>query len=236
MDTMNSVDELLDMDLRGGDDDWTPTPHGAWLARMIASHDLIEGKDVLELGAGLANHTILLQRKGAKSIVATEITESLLGATRENFERHCGKHTGLDLRVANWLNTHGKFDLVVSNPPFCQSGKQNRRYFIDSLILDGFHRLRAGGELIFVQSSMADIQLTLNMLDRNGYDATELGRTSGPFRDYYFEDPVFMREIESVEGGYEERDGVKFETLVAFHAKLRPWRPHVNAHLPGRDK
>ncbi len=233
---MNSVDELLAMDLRGGDDDWTPTPHGAWLARMIASHDLIQGKDVLELGAGLANHTILLQRKGAKSIVATEVTESLLGATRENFERHCGADTGLELRVANWLHTHGEFDLIVSNPPFCQSGKQNRRYFIDSLILDAFHRLRPGGELIFVQSSMADIQLTRDMLDRNGFGVTELGRTSGPFRDYYFEDATFMEEIETVEGGYEERDGVKYETLVAFHAKLRDWSPPATAHLPGQTE
>ena len=58
--------------------------------------------------------------------------------------------------------------------------------------------------------------------------------TSGPFRDYYFEDAAFMEEIERVEGGYEERDGVKYETLSVIHAKLRPWAPHANAHLPGR--
>ena len=232
---ISSLRELLDMDLRGGADDWTPTPHGEWLARMIATHDLIKGKDVLELGAGLANHTILLHRKGAKSIVATEITEALLESTAENFERHCGTDTGIEFRVADWLDTHGKFDLIVSNPPFCQSGKQNRRYFLDSIILDAFQRLKPRGELIFVQSSMADVKLTRRMLDRNGFDVTELGRTSGPFRDYYFEDAAFMREIETVDGGYEERDGVKYETLVTLHAKLREWSPPATAHLPGQD-
>ena len=71
---MESADRLLSMDLRAGDADWSPTPHGHWLARMIAENDLVKDRDVLELGAGVANHTILTHRKGAKSIVATEIT------------------------------------------------------------------------------------------------------------------------------------------------------------------
>ena len=68
---MESADRLLSMDLRAGDADWSPTPHGHWLARMIAENDLVKDRDVLELGAGVANHTILIHRKGAKSIVAT---------------------------------------------------------------------------------------------------------------------------------------------------------------------
>lgn len=222
------------MDLRAGEDDWSPTPHGKWLAQMLAEHDLVTGKDVLELGAGVANHTILLHRKGASSIVATEITDDLLATSRENFERNCGKDVDIEFRVADWLDTPGQFDVVVSNPPFCQSGKQNRRYYLDSLILDGHKRLRPRGELIFVQSTMADVAKTLRRLDENGYEAREVGRTSGPFRDYYFDDPTFMAEIEKVDGGYEERDGQKFETLVVIHATLREWAPPSTAHLPGQ--
>ncbi len=231
---MTRIESLLDLDLRAGEDDWTPTPHGQWLARMLAENDLVSGKDVLELGAGVANHTILLHRKGARSIVATEITEDRLATSKENFERNCGTDVDIEFRVADWLDTHGRFDVVVSNPPFCQSGKQNRRYYLDSLILDGHKRLRPGGELIFVQSSMADLAKTLRRLDENGYDAREVGRTSGPFRDYYFDDPTFLAEIEEVEDGYEERDGTKYETLIVVHAKLRDWAPPSTAHLPGQ--
>ena len=71
---MTAHDELLAMDLSGGEDDWTPTPHGRFLARILAEHDVVRGRDVLELGAGVGNHTILLVRQGARSVVATEIT------------------------------------------------------------------------------------------------------------------------------------------------------------------
>lgn len=231
---MDSTDSLLTMDLRAGDGDWSPTPHGHWLAQMLAEHDLVRGRDVLELGAGLANHTILIQRQGAKSIVATEITEELIASTKVNFERNCGDDFDIDYRVADWLSTPGRFDTVVSNPPFCQSGKQNRRYFLDSLILDAHKRLRPRGELIFIQSSMADFGETERRMDRNGFDVEIVGTTSGPFRDYYFEDEQFMKEIEAVDGSYELRDGVYHEHLRVYRGKLREWAPHSNAHLPGQ--
>jgi predicted RNA methylase len=231
----DSTKSLLEMDLRAGTDDWSPTPHGHWLARMLAENDLVSGRDVLELGAGVANHTILIHRKGARSIVATEITEELLETSRENFERNCGTDVEIEFRVADWLSTPGRFDTVVANPPFCQSGKQNRRYFIDSLILDAHKRLRPGGELVFIQSSMADFGETERLLDRNGFDVEVVGTTSGPFRDYYFEDEQFMLEIERVDGGYEMRDGVHHEHLRVYRARLREWAPHSNAHTPGQS-
>ncbi|MEL6428830.1 MAG: methyltransferase [Planctomycetota bacterium] len=231
---MTEIEALLEMDLSAGEDDWTPTPHGRWLAQVVAGNDFVSGKDVLELGAGVANHTILLHRKGAQSIVATEITADLLATTAANLERNLDDPSKIELRVADWLDTPGRFDIVVTNPPFCQSGKQNRRYYIDSLILDVHKRLRPRGELCFVQSSMADVPLTLERLDQNGFDARVVDTTSGPFRDYYYDDPTFMAEIERVEDGYFENDGKKYERLSVVHAKLRAWSPPPTAHLPGQ--
>jgi predicted RNA methylase len=231
---MASYDELLDMDLSGGEDDWTPTPHGQFLARMLAEHNVVQGLDVLELGAGVANHTILLQRQGARSIVATEITEDLLATTRRNLERNCPGADNVEFRVADWLDTPGTFDVVVTNPPFCKSGRQNRRYFIDSLILDGHKRLRPGGKLVFVQSSMADVAKTERRLRENGFTVERLGSTQGPFRDYYFEDATFMDEIRSVPNGFEVKDGTHYETLVVLLAELQPFTPPEGAHLPGQ--
>ncbi len=232
---MEPTQSLLSMDLQAGQDDWTPTPHGQFLASVLASTNLVEGKSVLELGAGVANHTILLHRKGARRIVATEITEDLLETTRSNFVANCGTDAPLELRVADWLHTHGQFDLIVSNPPFCKSGKQNRRYYLDSLILDGHKRLNPGGEILFVQSSMADIARSLRFMEANGFRARELGRTQGPFRDYYFEDATFLEEMERVDNAYEVRDGKRYETLAVLHGKLRPYTPPAGAHLPGQD-
>lgn len=223
---------LMQMDLTVGDGDWQPTPHGEFLARMLAEHDLVSGKDVLELGAGSANHTILIVRKGARQVVATEITADQLETTKRNVEQNCPGASNVEYRVADWLDTTGFFDVLVSNPPFCKSGKQNRRYYLDSFILDGHKRLRVGGQLLFVQSSMADLAKTQRMLEDNGFEHRVVGEHVGQFRDYYFDDEAFMQEMQSVPNGFHVRDGVYYETLYVVHAELQPYTPPPGAHVP----
>ena len=224
-------DELLEMDLSVGGGDWKPTPHGEHLASVLAHQNLVADQEVLELGGGVANHTIILLRQGPTKLVTTEITKERLRTTRTNVEHNCGVDPRIEYRVANWLDTEGRFDVVISNPPFAKSGKQNRRYFIDRLILDAHHRLRRGGLLVFVQSSMADIAKSWRRLEENGYEPRRLGETEGPFRDYYFEDQTFMEEIQTVPDGFEVRDGTYYETLVVLGSRLRPWKPPAGADL-----
>ena len=213
--------ELLQMDLSFGSDDWKPTPHGQLLSRTLAEHNLVRDKEVLELGAGVANQTIVMLRQGAKRIVATEMREDLLQTTRHNVERNCPAAV-IEYRVADWLDTEGKFDVILSNPPFAKGSMPYRRHFIDALIKDAPGRLRPGGRLVFVQSSMADIAKTRAMLEANGFEPQILATSEGPFRDYYFEDAAFMKEIRSVPDGFELRDGVYYETLFVVDARLQP--------------
>lgn len=219
------------MDLDADADDWQPTPHGIHLGITLAEHpELFEGRDVLELGGGVGNHTIPIVRMDARRVVTTEILPERSETTRQNVQSNCPDAANVEYRVADWLHTEGEFDVVVTNPPFAKSGKRNRRYFIDSLILDAHKRLREGGDLIFVQSSMADIEKTKRRLVENGYEVEILGSSEGPFRDYYFEDEAFMEEIREVEGGFEIRDGTYYETLHVVRARLLPWSPPEGAH------
>jgi len=228
-----TADDIRQMDLASGDDDWSPTAHGILLGDAIAEGDYVRDREILELGAGVGNHTILLLRKGAARVVATEITESRIATARANVERNCPDLADrVEYRTADWLAGTDQFDTVITNPPFAMSGQRNRRYFIDALILRSSRRLRDAGELIFVQSSMADLAKTLRRLDENGYDARVAAERTGPFRDYYFEDETFMEEIQAVEGGFEIRDGTYYETLYVVRARLLPWSPPDGAHLP----
>jgi len=227
------IDALLDMDLGMGDEDWTPTPHGRFLAQVLAEHNMVEGKSVLELGGGVGNHSIILARQNPSHLVITEVTEGLLATTRENVERNVPGADFVEYRVADWLDLDGQFDVLVSNPPFARSGRQNRRYFIDELILNSHKRLTAGGELVFIQSSMADIHRTRRDLKRNGFDSRIVDQASGAFRDYYFEDKAFMAEIELVPDGYERDEEDNYiETLFVIAATLMPWTPPDFAHIP----
>jgi predicted RNA methylase len=220
-----------EMDLVAGEDDWSPTAHGLFLGDAIAAGDFVRDREVLELGAGVGNHTILLLRKGASRIVATEITDSRVATARANVELNCPDLADrVEYRTADWLDGDDQFDVVTTNPPFAMSGRRNRRYFIDELILRASRRLRDEGELLFVQSSMADVSKALSRLDENGYDANVIATRSGPFREYYFEDPTFIEEARRVEGGFEERDGVFYETLSIIHGKLRRFTPPEFIH------
>ncbi len=229
----NDLPAVLQIDYDSGDDDWQPTPHGIQLAYALAEHpELFSGREVLELGGGVGNHTIPLVRLGASRLVTTEILPGRSDTTRRNVERNCPDATNVEYRVADWIDTEGTFDVIVANPPFAKSGKRNRRYFIDALILDAHKRLQSGGDLIFVQSSMADLAKTERRLIENGFEVEFLRSFEGPFRYYYFEDETFMEEIRAVEGGFELRDGIYYETLTVVRAHLVGWSPPEGAHLP----
>ena len=97
--------DILTMDLRADGDDWRPTPHGRLLAEVLAKNFFAKGKDVLELGGGVGNHTVILLRQGPHSLVVTEIDDALLASTRANVERNRPPGSVIEYRVADWLST-----------------------------------------------------------------------------------------------------------------------------------
>ncbi len=204
---------------------WNPTPHGVHLGHMLLELDFT-GRHVLELGTGCGIHAILLARRGAAKLTLTEIDAAIVDNARHNLAAN-GVDTPVELVVADWTAVPGAshegkapWDCVVANPPFAKSGKRYRRYFIDTLILDAHKLLRPGGRLVFVQSSMAGIPRSLSLMAECGMAVRVVGETDGPFRDYYFKDEAYLREMAAVPGGYQIRDGVHYERLIVFEATL----------------
>ncbi len=213
------------LELEVPDGVWNPTPHGVHLGNMLLRLDF-SGEIVLELGTGCGIHAILLARRGAARLTLTEINASINDNARHNLARN-GVTMPVEYLVADWMAVPGAshtgeaaWDTVVTNPPFAKSGKRFRRYFIDTLILDAHKLVRPGGRVVFVQSSMADIPRSIQLMKECGMEVRVVGETDGPFRDYYFEDEAFLREIAAIPGGYSIRDGVHYERLIVFEATL----------------
>ncbi len=216
-------DHLLELDVPKGV--WNPTPHGIHLGNMLLRLDF-SGEHVLELGTGCGIHAILLARRGAARMTLTEIDGVIFDNARHNLAANEVK-TPAEYVVADWTALPGAshdgkaaWDCVVTNPPFAKSGKRYRRYFIDTLILDAHKLVRPGGRLVFVQSSMGDIPRSIGLMEEHGMRVRIVGETSGPFRDYYFEDEAYMCEMAQVPVGYDVRDGVHYERLIVFEAEL----------------
>ena len=215
--TLRFGDVTLELDVPEGV--WNPTPHGMHLGNTILDLDF-KGSSVLELGSGCGNHTILIALRQPANLTVTEIDQAILDNTRHNLLKN-NIQTPVEYLVADWTwIDQGPFDVLITNPPFAKSGKRYYRYFIDTLINDAHKLVRSGGRLIFVQSSMADAKRSVGLMEEWGMDVRIVGEHKGPFRDYYFEDEVFMRNIEKFPGAYEMIDGQHYETLTVFEATL----------------
>ena len=67
---------------------------------------------------------------------------------------------------------------------------------------------------------MADVPRSIRFMEEHGMTVNIVGETDGPFRDYYFEDPTYMREMASTPGSYTVRNGVHYERLIVFDATM----------------
>jgi len=211
-------DESMELDVPEGV--WNPTPHGLHLGNTLMEMDFT-GQTVLEIGTGCGIHAILLARRGAGKLILTEIQTDILNNAKHNLSKHA-VNIPVEYIKADWTHVDGTFDVVVTNPPFAKSGKTYLRYFIDTLILDAYKLLKnPGGRLVFIHSSMADIPRTQKLLKENGFDAQIIAQTTGPFREYYYEDQTFLDYIQTIPNSYQMIDGQKHETLVVFEAVLR---------------
>jgi len=110
--------------------------------------------------------------------------------------------------------------VVITNPPYFVSGKYNRRYFIDEMILNSHKSLNPEGHLIFVQSSMADIGKTRNRMEENGYTFEILHQKSYPWRDYYYQDPQFVQMCDDNPNSHFLKNGERWENLYVVRGKL----------------
>lgn len=155
-------------------------------------------------------------------LVTTEINEERLEVTKKMVLDHFqhSEKPPCEFRVADWLNTNGTYDVVITNPPYFVSGKYNRRYFIDELILNSHRSLNPNGHLIFVQSSMADINKTKRRMEENGFEFEVLHQRSFPWRDYYFSDPGFLKMCDDNPNSHFMKNGERWEILYVVRGKL----------------
>ena len=198
---------------------WNPTPNGILLGETLEQMDFSNEK-VLELGTGCGIHAVILGLRGASELVLTEVDGSILGHAERNLQKY-GITCPVEFLIADWIQVNqNDFDTVVANPPFALSNKTYRRYFIDTLILESHKLLKPGGRLIFIHSTMGDVPRTIRLLEECGLSVRIIADKDFPFRDYYFEDEVYLKEMAAVPGSYTVRDGVRYERLVAFEARM----------------
>jgi release factor glutamine methyltransferase len=210
-------------EIQGAADVYVPSVDSRMLMEAFAERGPEPGSFVLDVCCGSGIQGIAAARAGHK-VVSVDSEEEAIKATRLNALLN---EVELDALRGNLFEPVGnwRFDAVLANPPYvptppdgaqaawCDGGPDGR-IVIDRICTQARRVLAAGGGLWMVQSSLADIPRSMNMLEMAGFDAgivaseeLELGPVSRS-RQQYLTDSGYLA------------DGAEVEQLVVIEARV----------------
>lgn len=174
-----------------------PVQADTWLlADTMHDLGLALGSTVLDVCTGTGALAVAAVRAGAAKVTAVDLSVRSAANAWLNARRH-----GVPVRVLRGdlfgpLDAEDDFDLVVSNPPYvpsrsgrlprhtvsrCWDGGPDGRLLLDRICTESFGRLRPGGSLLMVQSTVAgDVRSVLGLRE-SGFDVEVVRRESEPF-------------------------------------------------------
>lgn len=151
---------------------------------------------VLDIGTGCGILAIIAAKKTDK-VVAVDANPHAVACARRNAENN-NVAPRVDVRQGSLfqpVRKTEKFDVIVFNAPYLPSspeegktwlerawaGGPKGRRLIDQFIAKASEYLKKEGKLLLVQSSLADIDKTLEMLYERGFQATVIAERKEPF-------------------------------------------------------
>jgi HemK-related putative methylase len=180
-----------------------PSPYTEFLSRNIMNYNINKVQSALDLGCGSGALAILLAKRGVNNVYATDINPSAIEATKLNAELNDVKD---DIEIVqadmlSFLAGTGEIDLIVSNPPslpmkeepdtdyhmYNYYGGSKGRDFIEELVSQSANCLQNGGDIMFINTSLADVGATFKQLPKEGFRSFAANCTSLKFRDQYYE-------------------------------------------------
>lgn len=169
---------------------------------LLVENLLVErGDRVLEIGTGTGLISIIASKK-ARIVIATDINPYALTCATKNIIAN--KSFNIELREGDLFETvpHDKFDLILFNIPYLPTsdeeiprseidaawdGGADGRKVLDRFLEEVKDHLNPGGRIQLVQSSLSDVEKTLQKLETLGFN-TSIKATAHCF----FEDIVVI--------------------------------------------
>lgn len=169
---------------------------------LLAENLQVERKHrVLEIGTGTGIVAITVSRK-CRTVVATDINPHAIKCAAHNIINN--KTYNVELKEGDLFEpVNGeKFDLILFNTPYLPTSEDERvddeleaawnggkdgREVIDRFLGELIHHLNPDGRVQLVQSSLSDIDKTLNKMEEMGLDASVTAREK-----HFFEEVVVI--------------------------------------------
>lgn len=159
---------------------------------------ITEDDDVLELGTGCGILAVLVAKK-AKNVVAVDINPYAIECARKNAETNDVKDK-IDFRQGDLfepIKKDERFSLIIFNSPYLPSepgeeqtwsgkawsGGPNGRQVINRFIVDAPRWLADGGKILLVQSSLSDVNRTIEMFTEMNMQAMVVAQVKVAFEN-----------------------------------------------------
>ena len=153
---------------------------------------------VLEVGTGCGILAVLAAKK-AKSVVAVDVNPNAIECASRNAHTN-GVKERIEFRRGDLFQSIKKderFSIILFNSPYLPSepdeenswigkawaGGPNGRQVIDRFIADAPHWLADGGRILLVQSSLSNIDRTIEMFSDLGLNAMVVAQVKVPFEN-----------------------------------------------------
>ncbi|UOX92295.1 methyltransferase [Amycolatopsis sp. FBCC-B4732] len=202
---------------------YRPQEDTALLAAAIADLAITPGARALDLCTGTGAQAIALARRGARTVLAVDLSRRALASARLNalVRQAAVRPCRGDLATAL---SRGPFDVVVANPPYVPApaatvratrgwdAGPDGRAVLDPLCAVAGSLLRPGGTLLLVQSALSDVDKSREMLAAQGL------RTSVDRRAWIPFGPVLSGRTEFLEAAGLIAPGQRTEELVVLRA------------------
>lgn len=164
-----------------------------WMLRDAMLEEAVRGAKVADLCTGSGVLAIAAARAGAERVVAVDVSR------RSNLASVINARLNgclVDVRNGDLFAALGedRFDVIVSNPPYVPAatdelprhrsttpldGGRDGRALLDRICREAPARLREGGVLLVVHSSVCGIAQTCELMRREGLRPTIVAREAG---------------------------------------------------------
>jgi len=175
------------------DEVYEPAEDSFLLAEIL---DVKDDDIVLDIGTGCGLLAILVAKR-VKKVVATDINPYAVSCTQMNAKRN-NVLAKMDIRCGNLfepIKKSEKFDAIIFNAPYLPTNKSEKKNWIDNAwaggengrdIIDPFiyeapKHLKKQGRIFLVQSSLSNIERTIQRFKECGLDAKVVAEKKFPF-------------------------------------------------------
>lgn len=211
-----------------------PSPYSLFIAERLPD---LHGRTCADVGTGTGILAIVAKFNGASRVIATEINGDALDLARENAIAN-GVEQGMVFvrgEILDPVPGDEALDVIIGNPAALPmrtppSGLsayyagQDGRSMVERIIDQASARLRPGGELWMVHTSLVDLPASERLLADKGFSFRIQDSKVLKFRPFYERD-----WIEELDGGthrlFQVIDGDPYETINLLVATRREFQP-----------